>query len=86
MLFIGAVNEYFDRLAAEDVLDREFDNKADIDVDAQRSAWMGTGKAEAEEWDENMVRKMSFKRTVFIAANIKILNCMENLKFTITME
>lgn len=86
MLFIGSVNEYFDRLAGEDVLDTEFDNKAEIDVEAQRSAWMGTGKAEAAEWDDDTVKRRSFKRTVFIAANIKILNCMENLKFTVTME
>ena len=86
MLFIGSVNEYFDRLAGEDVLDSEFDNKAEIDVEAQRSAWMGTGKASAAEWDDDTVKRMSFKRTVFIAANIKILNCMENLKFTVTME
>lgn len=86
MLFIGSVNEYFDRLAGEDVLDSEFDNKAEIDVEAQRSAWMGTGKSEAAEWDDDTVKRRSFKRTVFIAANIKILNCMENLKFTVTME
>ena len=86
MLFIGAVNEYFDRLAAEDILDSEFKNKAEIDVEAQRSAWMGTGKAEAEEWDDDTVKRRTFKRSVFIAANIKILNCMENLKFTVTME
>ena len=86
MLFIGSVNEYFDRLAAEDVLDSEFGNKAEIDVEAQRSAWMGTGKAAAAEWDEDTVKRRSFKRSVFIAANIKILNCMENLKFTVTME
>lgn len=86
MLFIGAVNEYFDSLAAEDILDSEFNNKAEIDVDAQRSAWVGTGKSEAEEWDEDTVKRRSFKRSVFIASNIKILNSMENLKFTVTME
>lgn len=86
MLFIGSVNEYFDRLAAEDILDPEFDNKAEIDVEAQRNAWLGTGKQAAAEWDDDTVKRMSFKRTVFIAANIKILNCMENLQFTVTME
>jgi hypothetical protein len=86
MLFIGAVNEYLRSLAGEDVLDDEYDNFAEIDVDAQRSAWLGTGKSEAEDWSEDKVRSMSFKRSVFIACDIKILNCMENLKFTVTME
>lgn len=86
MLFIGAVNAYFDDLAAEDILDSEFDNKAEIDVDSQRSAWVGSGNSEAEDWDDDTVKSMAYKRTVFIAANVKILNCMENLKFNVTME
>lgn len=85
LLFIGAVNQYFSQLAAEDILDDEFDNNAEIDVDAQRSAWVGTGKSEAADWDDDKVKKMSFKRSVFIASNIKALNCMENLKFTVTL-
>ena len=67
------------------MLDREYDNVADIDVEAQRSAWLGTGKSEAAEWDDDKVKKMAFKRSVFIAANIKILGSMENLKFTVNM-
>ncbi len=86
MLFIGAVNEYLGSLASEDVLDDEFDNKAEIDVEAQRSAWTKVGKSEAADWSDDKVRAMAFKRTVFIACNIKILNCMENLKFTVIME
>lgn len=86
LLFIGAVNQYYSQLEAEDVLDDEFDNKADIDVDEQCSAWVGTGKSEAEDWDEDEVKSMAFKRSVFLASNIKILNCMENLKFAVTLE
>lgn len=87
MLFIASVNAYFRELAqpGTDVLDREYDNLADIDVEAQRSAWLGTGKDEAAEWDDDKVKKMAFKRSVFIAANIKILGSMENLKFTVNM-
>lgn len=86
MLFIGAVNEYFSSLAREDILDSEYANKAEIDVEAQRSAWIGTGKSEAEDWTDDYVKKMSFKRSVYVACSIKILNCMENLEFTVTME
>lgn len=86
MLFIGAVNQYYSQLANEDILDDEFDNKAEIDVAEQRSAWLGTGKTEAADWDDDEVRRMSFKRSVFLASNIKILNCMENLKFTVTLQ
>lgn len=86
LLFIGAVNQYYSQLAAEDILDDEYNNKAEIDVAEQRSAWLGTGKSEAADWDDDKVRSMSFKRSVFLASNIKVLNCMENLKFTVTLE
>lgn len=87
MIFIAAVNAYFRELAqpGTDVLDREYLNIAQIDVEQQRSAWMGTGKEEAKDWDADKVRKMTFKRSVFIAADIKILNSMENLHFVVNM-
>ena len=86
MLFIAAVRGYFGRLAGEDILDSEYENTVDINVAAQRAAWVATGKAEASEWTDAEVRKMAFKRTVFLAADIKILGSMENLKFEISME
>lgn len=86
LLFIGAVNQYYSQLAAEDVLDDEFNNNAEIDVDEQRSAWIGTGKSEAEDWDDDKVKRMAFRRSVFLTSNIKILNCMENLKFDVSLE
>lgn len=85
MLFIGAVNQYYSQLAKEDILDDEFDNKAEIDVAEQRSAWLGTGKEEAADWDDDKVKRMAFKRSVFLASNIKVLGSMENLKFTVTL-
>ena len=86
MLFIGAVNQYYSQLANEDILDDEFDNVAEIDVAEQRSAWLGTGKEEAADWSDDEVKRMAFKRSVFIASDIKVLNSMENLKFTVTLE
>ncbi len=85
MLFISSVNQYFSQLANEDILDNEYDNRAEIDVDEQRSAWLGTGKSEAEDWDDDKVKRMAFKRSVFIAGDIKILGSMENLRFTVTL-
>lgn len=85
-LLISAINTYFRRLAKEEILDSDFDNKCQIDVEAQRDAWMGIGKTEAEDWDENQVKKMSFKSFVYLSGNIKILDAIEDLKFPITME
>lgn len=84
MLFISAVNTYFDALELQEVLDPEYDNRSDIDVAAQRAAW-ALEKPEADFWEEEQVRGTPYKRSVFLAGDIKILGAMENLKFTISM-
>lgn len=87
VLFISAVNSYFDSLSLDgvDILDDKYDNRADVDVEAQRQAWVGTGKIEAETWDDIQVKNMTFKRSVFLAGDIKILGTMDNLKFSISL-
>lgn len=84
-LFISAVNTYFRTLAQEEILDNEYDNHAYIDVEAQRDAWLGIGKTEAVDWDENKVKKMTFKSYIYLGAQVKILDAVEDLKFKIAM-
>lgn len=86
MLLISAINGYFKTIAKDDVLDLEFDNKSYIDVKNQRDAWLAAGKTEAAEWDDEKVRHMTFKRKVFLQANIKILGSMDDLDFIINLE
>lgn len=85
MLFVAAVNGYFKDLTKEDVLDNEFDNVCEIDVGEQRDAWLAEGKSEAETWDDVKVKKMTFKSSLFLKGNIKILDAMEDLEFPITL-
>lgn len=85
ILFISAINTYFQELANDYVLDNNYSNRADVDVEAQRLAWLGVGKTEAENWETQTVKNNAFKRTVFLAGDIKILGSMENLKFTVTL-
>jgi len=87
ILFISAVNGYFKTLTATgtDVLDSEYANIASINIEAQREAWIGTGKAEAVTWTDSQVKNNTFKRTVFLAGDIKILGAMENLAFDISL-
>lgn len=84
-LFITSVNAYFRQLMKEEVLDDSYDNHSYVDVEAQRLAWLGIGKAEAEDWDENKVQQMTFRTNVFLAGEAKISNAMEDLKFTIAL-
>ncbi len=84
MLFVSAVNTYFDTLERNEVLDNNYANNADIDITAQRAAWIAE-KPEAEYWDDATVRITTYKRDVFLDGNIKILGAMENLRFPISM-
>ncbi len=86
MLFIAALNfSYFTQLARQNILDPDYDNAAEIDVEAQRLAWQASGKAEAADWDDDTVKAMPFKRTVYLKGNVKILGSMTDLIFPITI-
>lgn len=85
MLFIGAVNGYLRDLEQENILDREYENTAYIDVNAQRAAWIASGKIDAAEWTDAQVRKTPFKRTVYLVLDIKINGSMEKLYVAVQM-
>ena len=84
--FISAVNAYFRQLAKEEILEPTYKNICSVNVESQRSAWLSIGKTEAIDWDENKVKNMTYKSTVFLQGNIKILDAIEDLKFEIEME
>lgn len=56
MLFVSAVNTYFSNLAVRDILDNSYNNESFIDIEAQRKAWVSSGKPEAKEWDDTTVK------------------------------
>lgn len=86
MLLLSSLNmSYFRQLMQQNILDPDFANAARIDVDAQRAAWMASAKTEAESWDDDTVKANPFKRTVYLTADVKILNSMTDLIFPITM-
>lgn len=86
VLFITAVNAYFEALEDEDILDPEFDNTAFVDVEAQRAAWLAIGKTEAAEWDDAKVRINTFRSNVYLSGSIKVLDAIEDFKFSVTMQ
>lgn len=85
MLLISAINGYFKSLAIEGILDEEYDNKVDIDVAAQRAAWVASGVNDASAWSDTVVKTRTFKRSVFLAGSIKILGTVDTLKFVISL-
>lgn len=86
MMFIAALNSsYFRSLEQENILDPDHANAASIDVAAQRAAWVASGKAEAADWDDDKVKETPYKRTVFLAGDVKILGSMTDLIFPISL-
>lgn len=85
VLFLSAINGYFEQLAEQDVLDPLYENIADVDVETQRKAWIASGKEEAEEWDEQTVKNNAYKNVLFLKGNVKILQSMKDLDFAIDM-
>ena len=86
MMFISAINNsYFRQLEQEVILDPDYGNTSMIDVESQRAAWMASGKEEAADWDDDTVKATPYKRTVYLAGDVKILGSMTNLIMPINM-
>lgn len=85
ILLISAINGYLKELADNNILDPEYDNVTSINIEAQRQAWITSGKSEATEWDDAKVKNSTFKRDIYLAGDIKILGSMTNLKFDISL-
>lgn len=84
MLFISEVNTFLSDLAQLEVLDKNFENKVDINVAVQRKAWESV-KPEAKTWDDTKIKNLAFKRSVFLNANVKIAGNMADLDMNVNV-
>lgn len=85
VLLISAINSYFRDLAKEEILDPNFNNVIFVDTEKQREIWLSNGKLEAENWSEIEIKNNTFKTNVYLQANLKFLNAMEDLLFIVNM-
>ncbi|MFH5181151.1 phage tail sheath C-terminal domain-containing protein [Paenibacillus sp. TAB 01] len=83
VLLITAINAYLRGLEG-DVLDPSADNAVTVDIEAQRQAWDGIG-TDTSSWDDQKVKETSFQSKVFLAANLKFLDAVEDLTFKISV-
>jgi len=83
VLFISDVNSYLKDIAGE-ILDNHYDNKADVNVEAQRLAWKSVG-VDVTDLSDQQVKEKSFRSKVFLGGNVKFLDSMEDLEFVVTM-
>lgn len=62
----------------------QFDNKADIDIEATRD-WLVQSK-DISEWDDEQIKMANTGTYVFVKANIQIQDAIEDLNFKIYIE
>ncbi len=85
-LFISALTSYFKVLAIENLLDRNFDNKAYVDIEKQREANVSKyGSEVVNAWSEEEAKAHTYMSDVFLAAQVKVLQAMEDLMLEITI-
>ena len=83
ILFIAAVNRYFNDLESQGVLYDKFDNKADIDIAAQ-TEWLKLTMV-IDDWSETQIKQAATGSNLFVTAQVKIQDAIEDLKFSIYM-
>ncbi|QEK11694.1 phage tail sheath protein [Crassaminicella thermophila] len=84
VLFLAAVNAYFGELERIDVLDSSYDNKAEIDIIAQKLYLQGKG-IDINSLKEQEIKEYNTGSKVFAKAQVKFSDAMEDLSFTVFM-
>ena len=83
LLFVNEVNQYFKRLADNDILEREYENIAFINVEAQRK-WLAE-KSDVSNLTDEQIKKAKTGSKVFLGGNILAVDAMEDLDMAIGM-
>lgn len=83
IMFIAAINQYFDGLVRQGVLYGEAENIADIDVNAQRG-WLSE-RYDISEYTDDQIRKAKTGSYVFVTVNVTFVDAIEDLRFAINM-
>ena len=84
IVFIAAVNKYFKDLASRGVLYDQFDNMAEIDVEATREYLSQT--KDVSDGDDDKIKTANTGTNVFVKANIQIQDAIEDLNFGIYIQ
>ena len=85
IMFVAAVNQYFDSLARQGILYDEAENIADIDVNAQRE-WLAQKYNDVSEYSDEQIRRAKTGSYIFVTANVTFSDAIEDLRFSINMQ
>ena len=82
-MFVAAIGAYHKELMG-DVLDRNYDNRVSVDVEAQRTYLESKGM-DTTDLDDTAVAQANTGSKVFISANVKFVDAMEDLDMVVNM-
>ena len=81
-ILITAISSYFEELAKEQLIEKDF--KVDIDIDKQVKYLKSIG-VDTSEMDEQQIKEANTKDKVFLIANIKLVDAMEEISLEINL-
>lgn len=81
-ILITAISSYFEELAKEQLIEKDF--KVDIDIDKQVKHLKSIG-VDTSEMDEQQIKEANTKDKVFLIANIKLVDAMEEISLEINL-
>ena len=81
-ILITAISSYFEELAKEQLIEKDF--KVDIDIDKQVKYLKSIG-VDTSEMDEQQIKEANTKDKVFLMANIKLVDAMESINLEINL-
>jgi len=90
-LLIAAVNYYFTVLGNMEILDPNYNNVCSVDTVTQQALWIadgynGTnGNEDASTWTDIQIKNNAYKKQVLLLNNVKFLDGMDSLQFTVQM-
>lgn len=81
-ILMTAISSYFEELAKEQLIEKDF--KVDIDIDKQVKYLKSIG-VDTSEMDEQQIKEANTKDKVFLLANIKLVDAMEEISLEINL-
>lgn len=84
ILFFSNVNNYFDALKKDDILNPDYPAYIDVDVDAHKD-YLKKQNKDIDKYTLTQLKKIDTGSTVYASGEIKLLDAMENFIFKINM-
>ncbi|RMD02739.1 hypothetical protein D9O40_05410 [Clostridium autoethanogenum] len=78
-IFVDAVNTYYTNLEDAEILNPDFDNKVEQNINAMRNYLKQNTSLDVDNMTDAQVKTNNFKRNIFTSSNLEILESMTNL-------